>query len=267
MVDRSELDEFNVDQFRTELLDNNKIEELKKTYSEEFPSLKETDSSAKWNKHASVNNTLQNPITKQRISEIAKMTFKYKTDKCNILDFGFGYAGIVEHIKHDKSINYKGIDISETFVELQSKKYSNFDNILFKKENVFDMNEKFDLLYTLEVLEHIEPKNLFKILNQLNFLLKDEGIFIVSVPLHEKLENVTNYCSNCGHLENSNGHVRSYSPELILKELELSNFEILEVKYINYGIDFLNKLKYLIKKILGKVVKPHNLVIVARKKS
>ena len=264
------LNEFNVDYYRDELANSNRKAELKETYNNNYPSLKESDSTLKWNKHAQINDTSSNPITLQRISVIYQLFSKYRKRKVSVLDFGFGYADIVKKILNESSFEYLGIDISDVFVKEQSVKFEKYSNINFKKKNLFDIETQFDMIFSLEVLEHIEPVNLFAILRKLSELLKDDGYLIVSVPLYEDLAKISNYCSGCGRLENPNGHIRSYTPSLIQIELDMAGFEIVEVRLIKFGYGFLNKLRFLLKFVLGRFVgKPviaSNAVIVAKKK-
>src|SRR5690606_6712125 len=79
----------------------------------------------------------------------------------------------------------------------------------------------FDIIFLLEVLEHIEPKYTFSVLQKIYNSLKKGGYFFISVPMNEGLEDM--------YPINPNSHMRCYSTELIKAELEITGFTV--VKY------------------------------------
>jgi len=100
--------------------------------------------------------------------EYLKTLEKYIDKANNILDLGCGEGKYIRYFKNifkDKSIN--GID-----------PYF-FDNNIVRNGNAYsiDFDKKFDLIYTIEVLQHI--KYLDIALKEINDKLSDDGIFII----------------------------------------------------------------------------------------
>ena len=84
----------------------------------------------------------------------------------------------------------------------------------------------------LEVCEHIPAHKIMAFYRDVQSRIKPGGEFIVTVPLFEDLRSITLQCSECGHLHNRMGHVRSYTPELIKAELELSGFDVNATSFV-----------------------------------
>jgi len=119
------------------------------------------------------------------ISKICDQTFE------SVLDFGCG-DGRLLNILHDIYGNrkkYMGVDISGK--ALAFAKAFNFDSsIVFTNEDITTNNikEKYDLITSVEVIEHIHPDMLENVIDQITLLLKINGKLILSCPhINKKL--------------------------------------------------------------------------------
>ncbi len=116
----------------------------------------------------------------------------------------------------------------------------------------------------LEVLEHIPSNGTLDFLAAVKTKLNETGKLVVSVPLFEDIGMNTCPCGSCGQLGNPNGHVRSYTPDLIQAELVLAGFTVEKTIEIFSKNKHLVQCKNRIKQLLGmKRSQPSNLVIVA----
>jgi len=100
--------------------------------------------------------------------EYLKTLDSYIEDADNILDLGCGEGKYIRYFQ-DKFENKNINGIDPYF----------FDNKTVKKGDVYniDFNKKFDLIYTIEVLQHV--KYLDIALQEINDKLSDNGIFII----------------------------------------------------------------------------------------
>jgi 2-polyprenyl-3-methyl-5-hydroxy-6-metoxy-1,4-benzoquinol methylase len=124
-----------------------------------------------------------------RYADIKRLAFivsnleeRHKDPKdVNILDVGCG-NGIISLNLGELGYNVHGIELSEDALEI-AKSQNKFSNVIFEKANAETLKlegKKYDVVICSEVLEHLhQPENL---LQELRFLIKENGILIVTVP-------------------------------------------------------------------------------------
>ncbi|MDD3461617.1 MAG: class I SAM-dependent methyltransferase [Mesotoga sp.] len=137
-----------------------------------------------------------------------------------ILDIGCG-TGIVLK-KLEKIGACYGIDISEEAI-LFCKKRKLKNVYKANAENLPFINESFDLITVLDVLEHI--KNPQNVLNEINRILKNDGIAIITVPAFKFL-----WSSHDKMLH----HITRYDKSELFKVLKTCNFNISRISYYNF---------------------------------
>lgn len=120
------------------------------------------------------------------------------------------------------------IDISSESVSCV-KKILDKNKILVKKGDIlnYQSKEKFDLVFSFEVIEHI--KNDHNALSNMHKLLKPGGKLIFSVPAHMKA---------WGRMDEIGGHFRRYEKKSLTKLLLKCGFTI--ESFWSYGFPFLN---------------------------
>lgn len=234
--------------------------ELIKTYNKSFPKIKNSNTGSFWDKLNIIDvlQEEQNPMAYYRIKFVCSLISKGS----KVLDIGFG-SGNLEHELYKRFVNkiiVYGLDISKNSVIKASNRFKEW---IFKSGNIINLNFSknfFDYVVALEVLEHIEPYLLFKALNEIKKVLKKDGLFILSVPLNENLQEMLRAGNN------PNAHLRKYEPELIETELKIAGFEIVKRKFLfAFHKNFLLK-SFVVKYLLIGVKKPNNIILVARKK-
>ena len=99
-----------------------------------------------------------------------------------IVDIACGYGALLYCLRESGYRNIKGIDVSSEQVELAhnlgAQEAKCGDMFGFLKENA----NSFDVVFLMDILEHLEREELFKLLRLVNISLKNEGLVIVHVP-------------------------------------------------------------------------------------
>lgn len=122
----------------------------------------------------SENSEIKNPTDK-----IVRLLKKELEGRKSILDLGCGQGfflrSIASHLNHKKLV---GIDTSTFLLPKSSKdiKFINADII------DFDLKEKFDVVLSNQVLEHIAPSDLSSHLNSIKNALAKDGLLIIRMP-------------------------------------------------------------------------------------
>ena len=127
-----------------------------------------------------------NPIRIEYITEKLKYHFNIESNddnflnKINILDIGCG-GGLISEPLARLGGSVTGIDASEKNIKV-AKTHAKKNNLNIRYLNTspekLDVNEKFDVILNLEIVEHVENVNLF--LSSCNKLLKKNGIMFTA---------------------------------------------------------------------------------------
>lgn len=241
-MNREEMNVFDVDFFRQKLADTGDIKGLLETYSGNYPEIGDISTAEKWDNLAEMNS-----IPEIRIKRLERVVRLIDTDK-KILDIGVGWGNIVPILhKYNNEVDYTGIDFSPELIKRLCSKYPAQK---FIHTTVETLDEKYDYVLALEVLEHIVPSKVFDFLKEIKRALKEEGVLIVTVPLNENLKNNTFVCGKCGSYVNRMGHVRSYSLDLIKSELQIAGFS---VKYTELVFEGYYGLKGIVKRYVRNI--------------
>lgn len=231
---------FKVERCRQILAEKEDVKTLKEMYRSSMAEIKDSNTRKFWDKKLDKVSLFkdQDGMTKDRI-EIA-LDFISKDAK-KILDIGSGYGFLEEHLSKNKNIEIYGNDISSRAIANLKKRFKGN----FRVESIYKMqypNKFFDMVFMLEILEHISPARTFEILSKTKRILKDHGILVISVPTNEGLERMTN---------NPNRHIRMYTEALIIAELKIVGFQVIKLKTL-----YAFKNSYKLKKILANIL--HN---------
>ncbi len=252
-------DPFRLEEERDRFARVGKTREFKALYSVKQNFILDSNSARFWDQKikGKVGSADLDPVTKRKITFISN----YLVNKVGrLLDIGFGYADLEKKLVKDRSaLEIYGLDISEKAV----RDASEMGIGIFKKGSILDVPfpaDYFNVVTALDVLEHIRPDRIFRAYKEIDRILKRRGIFVVSVPLNEGLEEMVKM------KRNPNGHLRAYTPNILRSELEISGFRIISEKYF-YAFRSL----YLIKSVLINFFptnfrKPNLVVVVAQKK-
>jgi SAM-dependent methyltransferase len=128
-------------------------------------------------------------------------------------DVGCGVGNLLLALE-DNRIESKGIDISDESLVMGRARVKS-PHIKIEKMSVFDLKERFDLVYLTDVLEHIpDDAGLLRRLH--DNIVNKNGYLIITVPAHRLL--YSRFDSNAGHL-------RRYDKAQLISLLVESGFE------------------------------------------
>lgn len=209
---------------RAALALENNIDLLKKSYIRPVE-LQNNNSGEFWD--AKFNSThekkLRNHMEIDRNKQAANWISESVTAKSKTLNIGSG-DGNLEKLIYKLKIDHTGFDIASNSLKKLKKEFPKFE--FFRKDILEKVNDKYknryEIICMFEVLEHISPKSTFVALSHVSEMLTPGGIFLISVPMNEGLEEMFPY--------NPNEHLRCYTPELIKKELEIAGFTVRKIK-------------------------------------
>jgi len=148
--------------------------------------------------------------------DIVNKLSKFSDKNSEVLEFGAG-LGTLSRIWH--SIKFNKPECLEIDSSLQGILLDR-DFICYK--NLKEINKTFDIVYTSNVLEHIEDD--VSVLKQLNTIIKVNGFLAIYVPAFMCLYN---------QIDSSVGHYRRYEKVELIKKLLEANFTIKECYYVD----------------------------------
>ena len=154
-------------------------------------------------------------IEKNLLNYNHHITYKisnYLKPEDKILDFGAGIGTLAKLF--DKKFNIECLEIDE----------SNRKKILKNKSfaKLTDTQKKYSVIYSSNVLEHIED-DLF-IINKIRGRLSSKGLLILYLPAHSRL-----YSS----MDLSLGHFRRYDKKDLVSDLQDLKFKVIKVDYVD----------------------------------
>lgn len=115
-------------------------------------------------------------------------------------------------------------DLDQNAVNL-ARKFNGHENINYTSSNVLELkgSKKYDLIAAVEVIEHIQKDT--KALSKMNGILNDNGLILITVPIHEKYRR---------EFDNRSGHIRRHEPKELMQKIKDAGFDILHVRYFNF---------------------------------
>lgn len=148
-----------------------------------------------------------------------------------ILDVGCGIGNLIAELNDSKEYAISGVEFSKVAAEKALKRGFNVSVGSLQKEKYPDGS--FDAVALLYVLEHVS--NPREVLNEINRILRDDGLFFMAVPNYRYLKVAfDNWFSRIllGRRASlhSEEHLQNFTPRTLRKMLELENFEVLTEK-------------------------------------
>lgn len=188
-----------------------------------------------------------------RLLNLFTSIFKGKVKNRNFLDFGAGNAHISRTFK----------DKLKDKVKIYCVEANELCNNLYMKYGLIRLNssdeakEKIDLIYLIEVVEHLE--NPIEVLKSLKELLSDDGMIFISTPAGSKYECLTNAFE-------TPSHIHFFTPKSL--NLALAKAGLLKIKYHFYEemypksnnhfiAPFLQKIKFFLKTVAYNIGAPN----------
>jgi len=150
---------------------------------------------------------------------------------CTVLDIGCQTGYVCQRL-YELGHDAYGIEVLEKSIATAKKKYP---QIHFKVANCqekipFD-NNFFDIVWAGDVIEHIAFTDVF--VNEINKVLKNGGLFILTTPMHNMLKNIIISLFNFEkHFDPEFPHLRFYTIKSLESVLKKRGFDIKTKKYI-----------------------------------
>ena len=173
------------------------------------------------------------------------LKFIKKYLKGNILEVGAGCGSFTKNYLKDEIDTITLTELDEKNILDLKKKFNHNSKIKIIKKKIEHIEEKFDVIIYLHVLEHIKDDQ--KEIREATQRLNKDGVLIIMVPAHQKIYS---------NLDKAVGHFRRYELNFFRENfgsLKRSNLIFLDsMGYILY---------YLNKKIFKKEIYPSKLKI------
>lgn len=168
------------------------------------------------------------------IEEITKLDLD---SSFNVLEAGFGYGICLFGLARKfPEFDFTGYEIDPRFTSnaqaINAKMTSKNISVVQKNLETMTDKDKFDLIYSCDVLEHIRDD--VGVLRNFYTAFKSEGLLLLHLPLkYEEARRIFPWFTNF----DTPDHVRDeYLPEEITQKLQEVGFSVLEIKY---GYDLL----------------------------
>ena len=161
---------------------------------------------------------------------------------CSVFDIGCRWGNDLKKVSLiDADMNIYGVDVCSDALEVASKKLKGNQNVhlcLAKGEALPFKDNYFDIIFSSEVIEHIEEVG--KFVREVHRVLKNQGVFIITTPSKFNYTHVIGkivpspfkkslrksvYYINPGNPD-VNPHVYHYAPGELKKLFEQNGFRV-----------------------------------------
>ena len=237
---------------RARLADHGLFDRLAMTYKSQRHFFPDRNSAEFWD-DIFESGYVHHPMAESRENIIVNLI----DSKKNILNIGVGRGFLEQRLFKlcGNNVDYCGTDITPVTINKLRKSFPRHKFILCDPWRLpFDDSSRSQVML-LEVLEHIKPKDTFKLLSEINRITMRNGIFILSVPINEGLIEMLP--------SNPNSHMRLYTEQIVKYELRTSGFSIEKIIRLSAFNKFF-RIKSFVNNIFHLRV-PNNLILVCRK--
>jgi SAM-dependent methyltransferase len=172
------------------------------------------------------------PWIEQQIERYSPYIFRSKM----LLEIGSGYGTFLAELKKRWSKSAEGIEVSAAR-RCFAEKYENIKlyglNLMIDEIPV-NMRNKYDLIVSFHVLEHISNPNLF--IKKVRDLLCEEGMVIFEVPNVE--ESFSEECKAYEQFKWLRAHISYFSAKTLYELMKKNGFLDIKIKGVqNYSIE------------------------------
>jgi 2-polyprenyl-3-methyl-5-hydroxy-6-metoxy-1,4-benzoquinol methylase len=184
-----------------------------------------------------------------------------------VLDYGCGPGHLLPHLL-DAGFVVQGADITrETMgsaVDLDGRKgFLGFATL----GELLEARRRFDAVFLLEVVEHLDDQWLETTLKQASALLNENGVLVITTPNEEQLEDSMVYCPVSNVVFHRWQHMRSWSSATLADCLAGQGFRDIQIKTRTFAAprrQNVSAFRYLVSRLLDRFRKPQSLIAIAR---
>ena len=212
------------------------------------------------------------PIRKFWHREKFAAVIRYLPANGKLLDVGCGPGVFLFMTKQMRpELNCEGIDISTSQIEFAKSQMNDsqkgLDFKVVNSEHLPYEDNSFDVVTTIEVLEHLHPYDAMKISNEVRRVLAPDGEWIVTTPNYKSfwplIELILNKVSPVKYEEQ---HISKFVPNSLAKFVEAAGFDIISIESVFFVSPFLSilspKLARWILKVERKLKLPSSLLMI-----
>jgi 2-polyprenyl-3-methyl-5-hydroxy-6-metoxy-1,4-benzoquinol methylase len=180
---------------------------------------------------------------RRKILYVFRRAMKYLKPGMHVCEIGIGEGYLLLLLRSSRlDLKITGVDISEYLIRRLAFLKGLGINLLkhdISKPITGDMLQSFDIIFALDVLEHIEA--LEKAIENINRLLKPGGVLIATVPWKENLADNMVMCPVCYHVFHRWGHYHSFHSLSDVAKMLGKSFKVIEYDFVFLSFEALLK--------------------------
>jgi 2-polyprenyl-3-methyl-5-hydroxy-6-metoxy-1,4-benzoquinol methylase len=192
---------------------------------------------------------------------LLRVVQKYLGADPAILDYGCGPGYLTEELLK-RGYRVFGYDASPHSIQQAKDRLRSFPRVLGLSTEL-PTGQTYDVLFALELVEHLSDGALENVLRAFRDLLKPEGLLVLTTPYQEDLTASTVYCPQCDHVYHRMQHMRAWSAESLTAYLAKWGFHAMKVIRTDLTARYSGRPWVRLKYWLGGI-KPTNLICVSR---
>ena len=202
---------------------------------------------------------------------LIKILAKYFGNATTVLDYGSGRGHLIKPLI-DRGLYVSTMDFSDEAISGINKKYKNYPGFkrTYSYQDIEILEKKFDLIFLIEIFEHLNDIELEKVMKNIKKLLTEEGIAFISTPNDEKLGESMVCCPECRKVFHRWQHVKSWNKKTLQDYMENHGFTVLDIFAIDLNYEKLKKNFTLRQKFISRLsardreweYKPHLICVI-----
>jgi SAM-dependent methyltransferase len=207
-------------------------------------------------------------FSRQAGGSVLDFVQRYISPKGNILDYGCGPGFLMQGLIK-RGIPCEGVELAVCAAQAARARLSPYDKfggvtVVEKMPTPFE-DERFDVVFLIETLEHLLPDELIEILEDIRRILRKGGYIVATTPNGENLESSKVICPDCGCIFHRGQHLSSWTTTGLSSLMENVGFARVACEATKFGAK--RGLRRSISHVLRKIRKrkcPH-LIYIGRK--
>ncbi|MGH2397703.1 MAG: class I SAM-dependent methyltransferase, partial [bacterium] len=171
-----------------------------------------------------------------------------------VLDYGCGPGFLLERLLR-RGIRAEGIEFSSESVDQVQKRCG--DHPLFGGILLADgvptpiESESVDVVFLVEVLEHLPGEQLGQALEDIRRILRVGGFLVATMPHNEDLEALKTICPDCGCIFHPWQHVNSFRATNLTEFMQTFGFEAVVCTATTFSARWVHKAMRLLRRVLA----------------
>jgi len=123
----------------------------------------------------------------------------------------------------------------------------------------------FDVVFLIEVIEHLSPDQLRGTLSEIHRVLKPGGAVVMTTPHDENLERAATVCPDCGLVFHPWQHIGSFTTSSLAQLAASHGFVAVSARATTIGAPALSKITRTIRRMIGRDAPQPHLMCIARR--